>query len=270
MRAAPFPIVAFLTDFGTRDGYAAAMKGAALSVNPALRCIDVSHEISPQSILEGALVLRSVFDYFPEGSIFAAVVDPGVGGERAILAARVRGRVAVAPDNGLLSPILDAGPVGALHRVTSPRFRRERVHPTFHGRDIIAPAAAHLSLGVRVEDLGDAAAEYQRVALPRPSRAPDGLAGVVLHIDRFGNIVTNLSDADVAASGGARARVVVAGRAIDGVARTYSEGKAELMALVGSWGFLEIAMRNGDAASALGVVRGDAVRLVAAAAEGGA
>ncbi|MFN0150759.1 MAG: S-adenosyl-l-methionine hydroxide adenosyltransferase family protein [bacterium] len=260
--AAPSPILALLTDFGTRDGYAAAMKGAALCVNPRLRFVDISHEIAPQSILEGALVLQSVFDYFPEGALFAAVVDPGVGGDRAILAARVRGRVVIAPDNGLLSPLLDAGPVEAIHNVTAAKFRRDRVHPTFHGRDIIAPAAAHVSLGVRVEDLGETVTAYRRLEAPRPTRIDRGVAGAVIHVDRFGNIVTNIAEEDVVRAGGARARVVLARCTIEGVARTYSEGSREFVAVVGSWGYLEIALRGGHAALALDVAIGDAVHVM--------
>jgi len=268
--AAPCPTIALLTDFGMRDGFVAAMKGAALCVNPQLRFVDVSHEVAPQSVLEGALVLRSVFDYFPEGSIFAAVVDPGVGGERAILAARLRGRVAIAPDNGLLAPLLDAGPVEAIHRVTAARFRRERVHPTFHGRDIIAPAAAHISLGARVEAMGEPVTAYRRLDIPSPTHEDGALVGVVLHVDRFGNVVTNVTEEDLVRAGGAWTSVRVAGRTIDGVSRTYSEAKAELVALIGSWGFLEIALRGGDASSALGIVRGDPVHLLPPDARGSA
>jgi S-adenosylmethionine hydrolase len=265
----PAPVVALLTDFGTRDGFVGAMKAAALSVNPRLAFVDVSHEIAPQGILEGALVLQSVFPYFPEGTIFVAVVDPGVGTARAVLAARIAGRLVLAPDNGLASPVLEesAGAGAAtpvIRRVTESRYFRPVVQPTFHGRDLFAPVAAHLSLGIALEELGPPAGEFVRLAVPRPERSDAGLAAVVLHVDRFGNLVTNVTARDLEPLGGAGARIVLAGQTIEGLSTSYALGASPLAAMVGSWGYVEIALRDGSAASALGAGRGTRVLVHAA------
>lgn len=261
MAAAP-PLIALLTDFGTRDGFVAAMKGAALSVNPDARFLDISHEIAPQSVLEGALVLRSVFAYLPAGAIVVAVVDPGVGSARAILAARALGRVLLAPDNGLIAPILEENPAQAVHRVTARRFFREPVHPTFHGRDVFAPVAAHVSLGVSLDALGERAAAYEPLPLPRAQASQGGVAGEVIHIDRFGNLVTSLRESDLGGNGRRDARLAIGDDVIDGVSRTYSDSSSELCAVVGSWGYVEIALRGGSAARRLGASRGTPVRLL--------
>ena len=259
--AAASPLIALLTDFGTRDGFVAAMKGAALGVNPDARFLDISHEIAPQSVLEGALVLRSVFAYLPPGAIAVAVVDPGVGSVRAILAARVAGRVLLAPDNGLLAPILEENDAEAVHRVTARRYFREPVHPTFHGRDVFAPVAAHVSLGVPLDALGERAAAHEPLALPRVAPSHEGVAGEVIHIDRFGNLVTNLRETDLGETGARDARLSIGDRVIEGVSRTYSDAISALHAVVGSWGYVEIALRGGDAARTLGVSRGTKVEL---------
>lgn len=240
------------------------MKGAALSVNPELRFVDVSHSIAPQGILEGALILRSVFDVFPEGTIFVAVIDPGVGGPRRILAGDLDGRIALAPDNGLLSPLLDARRSVALHAVTAARFFRAPVHPTFHGRDLFAPVAARIALGTPLSELGPAIDDPVRLRIPEPRALAGGLLGEVLHVDRFGNLVTNFRETDLAALSGGAA-IEIAGR-IARRAATYSDAgtsrDAELapIAVTGSWGYLEVALPGRDAARLLGAGVGTPVR----------
>jgi S-adenosylmethionine hydrolase len=237
------------------------MKGAALTVNPDLRFVDVSHEVEPQRILEGALILASVFDHFPPGTIFVAVVDPGVGGERRILAAEVAGRALLAPDNGLAAPLLAARGAERLHAVVEARYFRPRVHPTFHGRDVFAPVAAHLALGVPTAALGPPLADPVALDIPRPRAAGGRLEGEVLHVDRFGNLVTNVTEEALDALGGRGAVVEAGGRVIAGVSRTYAEGDDPLRVVVGSWGYLEIALRGGSAARLLGLGVGGAVRV---------
>ncbi len=256
-------VVALLSDFGERDGFVGAMKGAALAVNPALRFADISHDIAPRAILEGALVLASVFDVFPAGTIFIAVVDPGVGGARRALAARAAGRIVVAPDNGLIGPILASRGPAEVRSVTEARFFRAPPHPTFHGRDVFAPVAAHLSLGVPLDALGPAVTDAVALEAPRPRRAGDAIAGEILHIDRFGNLVTNLTEGDLLTFGGRLPVFEIGGRVIEGLSPNFADGSSPLRVVAGSWGYLEIALRDSDAARELAVGVGAAVRATA-------
>lgn len=237
------------------------MKGAALTVNPNLRFVDITHEVAPRGILEGALVLRSVFDHFPAETIFVAVVDPGVGGARRVLAAEVAGRALLAPDNGLIAPLLAERGTARLHSVVEARYFRPSVHPTFHGRDVFAPVAAHVALGVPLAALGPAVADPVPLEIPRPRPAERGLAGEVIHVDRFGNLVTNLTEGDLAPFGGRGAALEIAGREIAGVSRNYVDGDAPLKVVVGSWGYLEVALHDGSAERLLGAGVGSAVRV---------
>ncbi len=235
------------------------MKGAALTVNPDLRFVDITHDVAPRRILEGALILRSVFEHFPVGTIFVAVVDPGVGGERRILAAEVAGRALLAPDNGLIAPLLSERGAERLHAVVEARYFRPSVHPTFHGRDVFAPVAAHVALGIPLSALGPPVADPARLEVPRPRPIDRGLAGEVMHVDRFGNLVTNLTEDALAAFGGRGAVIEIGGREIAGVSRSFVDGDAPLKAVVGSWGYVEVALRDGSAERLLGAGVGSAV-----------
>ena len=264
-------LITLTTDFGLADPYVAAMKGVILSVNTRATIVDVSHAVRPQRIEQGAFVLASAWPYFPPGTIHVAVVDPGVGSERRALALKTGDGVFIGPDNGILSAALpDAAreqaepggsplalPPGTRAVVLSnQRFHRRPVSATFHGRDIFAPVAAHLSLGVPFEELGNSTDRI--VALPpfRASPRPDGsLSGRIIHIDRFGNLVTDVR-LDQLPPG--RFSVEVGGRVVSGPAATYAEGSG-LIALVGSAGYLEIALREGDACAELGAGIGQPV-----------
>lgn len=266
-------IITLTTDFGLADPYVAAMKGVILSTNPQATIVDISHDVRPQRVEQGAFVLASAWPDFPAGAIHVAVVDPGVGGQRLALALQTEEALFLGPDNGILSAALpdatreqaEAGgspvPLPAGTRavaLTNERFHRRPVSPTFHGRDIFAPAAAHLSLGVPLEDMGEPAGRI--VALPpfrAASAAGGGLAGRVIHIDRFGNLVTDVRRDQMPRG---PFQVEVGGRIVSGPADTFSEG-AGLIALVGSAGYLEIALRDGNAAAELGVDIGQAVRV---------
>ena len=262
MSATP-PIITLTTDFGVQDPYVAAMTGAILTINPAVRLVDVSHAIRPQAIDQAVFVLAAAWPYFPPGAIHVAVVDPAVGGPRRALVLRTDTATFVGPDNGVLSAALSdelrpatgdsASPVGlpAGYRAVSlanERYFRSPVSTTFHGRDIFGPAAAHLSLGVALEELGEPV--EQIIALP-PFRArlqPDGsLRGRVLHVDTFGNLITDVRVEDLPSR---NAVVEVAGRTIDGVSATYEPGP-DLRAVTGSSGYLEIAVPGGSAAARL-------------------
>ena len=259
----PPPIITLATDFGLRDPYVAAMKGAILTINPATRLVDVSHAIRPQAIEEAVFVTAAAWPYFPPGAIHVVVVDPAVGSTRRLLALRTAGATFVGPDNGVLSAALSddvraatgdsPGPVGlpAGYRavsLTNERYFRSPVSTTFHGRDIFGPVAAHLSLGVTLEQLGEPLERI--VALPpfRARRQPDGsLRGRVLHIDAFGNLITDVRVDDLPSRSAA---IEVGGRTVEGVSATYEPG-AELRAVTGSSGYLEIAAPAGSAAAAL-------------------
>lgn len=259
-------IITLTTDFGLQDPYVAAMKGAILSINPKATLVDVSHAVHPQAIEEGAFLLAAAWPYFPAGSIHLAVVDPGVGSQRRALALQTPSATFVGPDNGLLSAALleevreTAATTDEVALVKLPSgycavslsnaaYLRQPVSSTFHGRDIFAPVAAHISLGVRLEELGPPVEEV--LALPpwHARRQADGsLRGRVIHIDVFGNLVTDIRCQDLPPG---ELLIEVAGRRLAGISLTYQEGD-ELVAVVGSSGYLEIAVPGGNAAAVLG------------------
>lgn len=254
------PVVALLTDFGLRDHYAGTMKGVILGICPDAALVDITHDIPPQDVLAGALELSASFRYFPHGTVFLAVVDPGVGSERRPIAATAGPYSFVAPDNGLLAPVLDQFPSPAIVRLAEPRYAAPAISRTFEGRDRFAPAAAWLARGIALDELGPKLDAYTRVSVPEPVRCADGVEGVVLRVDRFGNLVTNIDEGLLenlrAAESGALS-VRVGGRDAGVLVSTYSEvEKGTLCALVGSTGYLEIAVNNGSAAALLGASRG--------------
>jgi S-adenosylmethionine hydrolase len=242
-------IITLLTDFGTADGYVAEMKGTLLTLSPDAILIDVSHDIPPQDVDLARLAVARYWQRFPAGSVHLVVVDPGVGSMRAALAAESEGRFLVGPDNGVLSPaLLHTGSRVVALPVPS------GASPTFHGRDIFSPAAAALARGAALESLGAPFHAPRIRRTPEPFREPDGsLRGEVIAVDRFGNAVTNLV--------GTRAGTLVVGKYSVAVRRTYTDAdRGELLALVGSSGLLEVALRDGNAAAALGIARGTEVR----------
>ncbi len=252
--------VSVVTDFGVKDPYVGVMKGVILGINPLAIPVDVTHDVAPQAVLEGAFVIRASWEYFPPGTIHLAVVDPGVGTERAPMAMAAGGHFFVGPDNGLFTPILEKHPDAEVRRITEPAYRLPRVSATFHGRDVFAPAAAWLSRGVPVSEFGPRLEEPIRLPFSQPESIPQGLGGRVVYVDRFGNLVTNIP-ADRIPDGSAQ--VAIAGRYLE-VHRTYGEVPAGgLLALVGSFGFLEVSVNGGSAASVLEVGLGEPVRLEA-------
>jgi S-adenosylmethionine hydrolase len=244
----PHRSVTLLTDFGTADGYVAEMQGVLLSQAPGVRLVDVSHDVPPREVELARLAVARYWRRFPEGTIHLVVVDPGVGSERATLAVASDGRFLVGPDNGVLSPALLMPGARALALPVPPDAA-----PTFHGRDVFAPAAAALARGVSFDALGTPFDAPVVRRTPEPVRDAGGsLRGEVIAVDRFGNLVTNL----VAVRGGA---VHVAGHRA-AVHRTYADVAAgALVALVGSSGLLEVAVRDGSAAAAVGIGRGGTV-----------
>ncbi|MFA6245082.1 MAG: SAM-dependent chlorinase/fluorinase, partial [Candidatus Hydrogenedentales bacterium] len=196
------PVVTLLTDFGTKDAYVAAMKGVILTRCPEVTIVDLSHEITPQDIFEGALFLAEAAHYFAPGTIHCVVVDPGVGTSRLPIAASAGGQLFVAPDNGILSLFVRKHPLGEVRMITNKRFMLDRISATFHGRDIFAPAAAALASGVPVEEAGDRTTTMTMLDIPWAKRDEDNrVVGIVMHIDRFGNAITNIRREDLDPAG---------------------------------------------------------------------
>lgn len=249
--------ITLLTDYGTADGYVGEVKGVLYSAVPAAPIVDISHDIAPQDVEGARLAVARYWRRFPEGTVHVVVVDPGVGTSRAAIAVESGGRLLVGPDNGVLSPALFALDARVV-ALTIPA----NVSATFHGRDVFAPAAALLARGVPLAELGEPVHAPVRRRTPEPVRHPDGtVEGIVLTIDRFGNIITNLSNLHLLRAHEGASLVVR-----DTVCpwrRTYADAEVgALIAVTGSGGLLEIAQRDGDAARALAVQRGDRVRVV--------
>jgi S-adenosylmethionine hydrolase len=242
-------LITLLTDFGTADGYVGELKGVLYSAAPDSVIVDLSHDLPPQDVETGRLAVARYWRRFPPGTVHLVIVDPGVGSGRAALAASSDGRFFVGPDNGVLSPPLL---VPGAHAVELPVAAGAAA--TFHGRDVFAPAAAALARGTPLQSLGTPFASPVLRRTPEPVRGADGsLRGEIIAVDRFGNAITNL----VAARAG---RLEIGGRSIP-VRRTYADvATGELLALAGSSGLLEIACRDGSAATALGAARGAVVR----------
>lgn len=268
-------IITLTTDFGLADACVAAMKGVMLGINPRVQLVDICHTVPPQDIARAAFVLGAACPSFPPATLHLAVVDPGVGTERKAVIIRTPQADFVAPDNGVLSQVIQphlTGPIKANRRklkatygleafaITEPRFWRSPVSNTFHGRDIFAPVAAHLSLGVPPSEFGEPIDSLTALPLPVPSRLPDGtLEGNILHIDGFGNLITNIGSGDLPRDS-RNITVQVGDAVIHGLSRTYGESKG-LLALIGSGDHLEISLKNGSAADFLGARAGDTVKI---------
>ena len=263
----PSWIVALLTDFGHRDPFVGMMKGVMLGINPDLQLIDISHDIAPQRIREAAIVLSATSPYFPLHTIFLVVVDPGVGGTRRPIVVETAAHLFVGPDNGVLGPVLDQAEVRRVIHATEARYFRQPISRTFHGRDIFAPVAAWLSRGAKAHEMGTAIDNYKRLELPRPCVGDDGcLEGEVLYQDRFGNLMTNISEAWVTELWGPPPwqgiRVYIETAVIQGLDSYYAQrSPQELGLIINSWGRFEIFVNEGSAARATGAVEGSSVRI---------
>jgi S-adenosylmethionine hydrolase len=251
-------ILTLTTDYGGEGPYVAQMKGVILGLAPGTQMVDVSHAVSPQNIAEGAYLLSTLIDAFPPGTVHLAVVDPGVGTGRRPIAARIGDHWFVAPDNGLLSGVLSGRAADLIVELTNPALLRKTISATFHGRDIFAPAAAHLLNGGDARELGPALSQLVTLTHLEPGPEPGGILGRVIYRDHFGNLITNV-DADMLA--GRTWQVEIAGTTIHGLIRTYGDQRpGSLVALLGSSGRAEIAVVNGSAAATLGAVPGTPVR----------
>jgi S-adenosylmethionine hydrolase len=259
-KSAASGIVTLTTDFGLADSYVGEMKGAILGRFRGATIVDLCHAVRPQDVRHGAFLLEGAWKAFPEGTVHLAVVDPGVGTGRRLLAASARGHWFVGPDNGLLWPIVSGDPEARTWSLDAPQLRRAPASATFHGRDILGPAAAYLADGGDPDALGRCLGGM--VPLPGLEADPDGdgFRAEVIHIDRFGNLVTNLRALRLEGLPRDRWEVCLGGAALGGLARTYGEHPAgSLIALEGSNGWLEVAAVDGNAAAALGLGPGSPV-----------
>ena len=257
------PVVAFLSDFGTRDHYAGSLKAVVLSVCPDANLVDIGHEIPAHDVLAGALELAACYRYFPTGTIFLVVVDPGVGSSRRGIAADCGDYRFVAPDNGVLSAVFRETPPRKVIELTERKYARATVSRTFEGRDRFAPAAGWLAKGIALVSMGKSIANYHVIDLPRPEVADDHIAGEVMRVDRFGNLITNIDRRTLEQfAGGRPIGITIGEREIARIVATYADAPAgELCALFGSTDHLEIAVNTGDAARQLGLSRGAKARV---------
>ena len=261
------PIITLLTDFGSQDYFVGAMKGAILSINPAANIVDITHEMSPQDIRAAAFNLLATYKDFPVGTIHLAVVDPGVGSDRRPTLIECAKQFFVGPDNGVFSWVCEREQNFRAIHLTSEKFFRHPVSPTFHGRDILAPVAAALSTGVALKEFGPVIDDLVQLESLQPRTLDDGVTeACIIHIDRFGNCITNLTREDLARDGLDGAKLMVNGHEVSSLREFFAQGGAnhdELFCVFGSAGFLEIAAQNSSAAKILGAQRGHPVILLA-------
>jgi S-adenosylmethionine hydrolase len=264
-------IVTLTTDFGLADPYAGALKGVLLDVFPEVRIVDITHAVQAFDVFDGALAISESYSYFPSGTVHMVVVDPGVGSERRPILATIGEHYFVAPDNGVLSLVYEraerelAGSV-LVREITSTHYFRQPVSSTFHGRDVFAPVAANLAKGVDSQKFGDEITDYVRFAAPKPKVAPDqSLRGVVLKIDRFGNLVTNIRASDAPQLLGENpppCRIKAGTQEITDICTHYAQGTpGKPFGIFGSMGYLEISINRGTAAKLLGIGKGAEVAL---------
>ncbi|MCA9124227.1 MAG: SAM-dependent chlorinase/fluorinase [Planctomycetaceae bacterium] len=256
----PPAIITLTTDFGLADTYVAQMKGAILSINPAAKIIDVTHEIPPQHILCGSMAIGEMWNIFPAGTIHVAVIDPGVGTTREIVAAECDGHFFVTPNNGLLSHVHKASAKCEFVVAQNRSFWRVKVSNTFHGRDIMAPIAAHLSLGVSLTQIGPSATDVKLLDIVGPRFTERQLIGRIISIDRFGNLITDIGLAHLRQIPMRDVVVRCKQREIAGISQTYGQhSRGALIAIISSQGRLELATVNGNAAVEVGASIEDSV-----------
>ncbi|MGB5748963.1 MAG: SAM-dependent chlorinase/fluorinase [Desulfobacterales bacterium] len=263
-------VITLLTDFGTDDEYVGLMKGVILSINPSAVIVDITHQIDRQDIVQAAFTIYSGYQYFPEGTVHLIVVDPGVGTERGLLALKLEKQFFIAPDNGVLTLLLNEKNIYSLNLITNPNYFRASVSRTFHGRDIIAPVGAHIANGLEVNELGPAI-DVQNIAcldsLGARCTENGDIEGEVVAIDHFGNLITNIKSEQLSeclhAGPQEEIRIRIRSNVIKGLSETYAGvGPNTPLALIGSRGYLEIAINKGNAAQHLSAEKGESVRVV--------
>jgi len=257
------PIVTLLTDFGTKDHYVASMKGTILRINSQCTLIDITHHVNPHDIREGAFILANAYSSFAKGTIHLSVVDPGVGGPRKPVLIVTTNYFFVGPDNGLFTLALKKEKVKKVVVLTNPKYSISHMSTTFHGRDLFAPVAAYVSLGVKPEAFGPILDSWVELDFEKLRIREGKLTGEILHVDAFGNLISNIDEKQLFHFVKDHSFVIgIEKRAIQGLKKGYREGKRnEPMALIGSGGFLEISVREGSAQKMLKVRKGDSIQI---------
>jgi len=256
------PIITLTTDYGTNDHLVGTLKGVILKINPDVTIVDITHEVAPYDVLDGALAIASAYRYFPARTIHVVIVDPGVGTERRPLLVSGETQYFVAPDNGVLSLVYEQETALLVRHATAEHYFLQPVSKTFHGRDIFAPVAGWLSKGWQSASMGEEINDYKRFALPKPKAAEGVTQGTVLRMDHFGNLITNFRPDDMpdGALKSGTLKMQVNGKEVKRLVETFAQGEpGEPVALVGSSGFIEIAVNKGNAARVVGAGRGAAV-----------
>lgn len=256
-------VVTLTTDFGLKDYFVSAMKAVILGISPDVRLVDISHEIPSQDIMAGSWILQNSAMLFPSGTVHTVVVDPGVGTSRNPIAIKVEDQFFVGPDNGIFSLLAKDKEFSAV-RLTNKKYWKEPVSNTFHGRDIFAPVAAHLSRGVNLKELGEPIEDLITYRWTVPIADKDGLEGMVIHIDKFGNLITNLSSTLIEeVVGDKNVKIYVGNSILDEVVTTFgSVTEGEPAAYIGSSGMLEIGINKGNAEEMLSVQKGAQISLI--------
>lgn len=259
------PIVTLTTDFGTNDHFVGAVKGVILEIVPEAAIVDITHAVQPYDVLDGAIAISQTYSYFPTGTVHMVVVDPGVGTTRRPIIASSDGYHFVAPDNGVLSMVYAKEDRIHVRHVTSDHYFRQPVSNTFHGRDVFAPIAAYLAKLVDSHKFGDEIEDFVKFAAPKPKPAGDNrLRAVVLKVDRFGNLITNVTpdDAPAVFSGKSPFKIVVGSKEITDIRSAYAEGApGEVFGILGSMGYLEIVANRAAAAQVTGAGKGSEVSI---------
>lgn len=259
-----------MTDFGTNDEYVGIMKGVILSVNPFVSIIDISHHIAPQDLSQAAYLIKSCYRYFPERTVHVVVVDPGVGSDRSIIALKMKNHIFLAPDNGVLRPLMDEGGIESIIHVDNSSYFLKSVSRTFHGRDIFAPVAAHISKGVEIKKLGTPIDKNDLVnlSIQKPYISDKGeIIGTIISIDRFGNLITNIDLDSIKMLDkedmGKRLEVRIGENKIIGLSLSYKSVRSQSpLAIIGGRGYLEIAVNCGSAKQYFMAKKGDTIRVI--------
>jgi len=264
MKPNTYSMITLTTDFGLRDEYVGLMKGVIKSINPMVPVVDLTHHIPPQNVRWAAHLIYYSFRYFPAGSIHVIVVDPGVGSSRQIKLMKAAGHYFLFPDNGVITKIINSHKPEEIWEINNARYFLEDISSTFHGRDIFAPVAAHLSVGVEPVDMGIRTSELYDMDIPEPEVEEDKISGHVIHVDQFGNLITNIEER-LLRKLHTRYRdmiIKIGGQRIHGLSKAYTMVRAgDLLATLGSKGLLEVSVNHGDASSYLGLDEGDQVEV---------
>ena len=263
------PVITLTTDFGIVDEYIAVMKGVILGIYPEAVIVDITHHIPPQDLVQAAYTIRNAYAYFPRGTVHIIVVDPGVGSGRSILALEKDNHFFIAPDNGILSLLLEKTGADSMMHVTNDQYYLPSVSRTFHGRDIFAPVGAHLAKGVSLKRLGKPATQDQivRLNIPTPEISSGEISGHIISIDHFGNLISNIDEERLRQFGGEvdfekRISIRIKGKKITGLSKSYENNKAgKGLAVIGSRGLLEIAVSRGSARQVFKAGKGDEIRI---------